>query len=381
MAADSETPEILPAVSLEPVLDAMLESMIVIDQRGTIETCNRASTRMFGYEKDELIGRNISCLMSGPDEQRHDTYLERYKKTGKKRIIGKGREVQARRKDGSSFPADIAVGEVGSGETKRFVGLIRDLTVQREVEEEALRQREEMVNVSRLSMMGEMAAAMAHELNQPLTAIANYAAASRRLLDMGEEGIGDVREALEEIVSQAHRAGEVIQRTRGFTKSVDDSRTETTLREVWNEIRSLAELDTKANNIRLICNIPKDLPQIEVDSIQIQQVMLNLIRNAVDAMADTEPEEREIQVTAKMTAPHQIRLEVRDNGTGIDEEAAKDVFNAFYTTKSAGMGMGLAICRTIIRSHGGELAFRNNLRRADDKGATFFFTIPTLVET
>jgi two-component system sensor kinase FixL len=375
-------PKVTPAtqsVQLGPVLDAMIESLIVIDERGIIEQVNRATTRMFGYKPDELLGQNISMLMSGTDFARHDNYLNRYRKTGNKRIIGKGREVQALRKDGTQFPADIAVGEVKTTEYVRFVGLIRDLTTQRGVEEEALRQREEMVNVSRLGLMGEMAAAMAHELNQPLTAIANYASASARLLEQDPENIADVREVLVEIANLAHRAGEVIQRTREFTRSGEPARAIMHLKEVANPIRSLAELDTKANNIRLLWSIPGDLPLIEVDPVQIQQVMLNLIRNAVDAMQDTDPEKREITLRAKLTAPHEIRLEVMDQGHGVSEEAAHDLFNAFFTTKAGGMGMGLAICRTIIRSHGGELGFRNN-QGAGTAGATFFFTIPTQVK-
>jgi two-component system sensor kinase FixL len=366
-------------VQLDPVLDAMIESMIVIDETGTIERINKATTDMFGYSSEDLVGQNINLLMNKSDKTRHDNYLDRYSKTGNKRIIGKGREVQARRKDASTFPAHIAVGEVRSPTTVRYVGLIRDLTSQRKTEEQALRQREEMVNVSRLSMMGEMAAAMAHELNQPLTAIATYASASIRLLEKGEQNIPEVIEVLEEIANQAHRAGEVITRTRTFTRSGDIVHSETSLANLAEQIRSLAELDTKANNIRLDWDIPADLPAIDADSVQIQQVILNLIRNAVDAMQDTNPDERTIRLRAKLTAPQEIRLEVRDAGTGVSDEAAKDVFNAFFTTKSSGMGMGLAICRTIIRSHGGELGFRNNGSNSGDTGATFFFTIPTQV--
>jgi len=368
-------------VQLEPVLDAMIESMIIIDQQGIIERVNKATENMFGYRPEELIGQNISRLMINSDRSRHDNYLDRYRKTGEKRIIGVGREVQACRKDGSTFPADIAVGEVHAEGIIRYVGLIRDLTGQRHSEKQALRRREEMVNVSRLSTMGEMAAAMAHELNQPLTAIANYAAASIRLLDQGEHNIADVKDALKEIGEQAHRAGKVIQRTRSFTKSTGVSKRVTTLGKIAEPIRSLAELDTNANNIRLVWEIPADLPTATVDSIQIQQVILNLIRNAVDAMHDTDPEQRTIRVTAKLTAPHQIRLAVQDRGHGVDEDAAQDIFNAFYTTKETGMGMGLAICRTIVRSHGGQLGFWNNDQRDGGPGSTFFFTIPTQVNT
>lgn len=355
--------------------------MIVIDDHGIIETVNKATKKMFGYEPKELIGQNIAILMAETDRSKHDNYLDRYRQTGEKRIIGMGREVQACRKDRSIFPAEIAVGEIHTDDQIRYVGLVRDITDQRHSEEQALRRREEMVNVSRLSTMGEMAAAMAHELNQPLTAIANYAAASIRLLDQSVDNIDEVKDVLQEIGDQAHRAGKVIQRTRSFTKSADVSHAVTTLAEVAEAIRALAELDTKANNIHLTWNIPADLPPVMVDSVQIQQVILNLIRNAVDAMADTGPEQRTIIVSAKLTAPHQIRLAVQDRGEGVSDEAAHDIFNAFYTTKPTGMGMGLAICRTIIRSHSGQLGFWNNDQRIGGSGSTFFFTIPTQVNS
>ena len=324
------------SVQLEQVLDAMVESMIIIDNLGIIEQVNKATVGMFGYEPEELVGKNINTLMPRREQAQHDNYLDRYQRTGERRIIGAGREVRAQRKDGSHFPAQIAVGEVSAAGQTRYIGLIRDLTDQRDLEEQALQRREEMVNVSRLSIMGEMAAAMAHELNQPLTAIANYAAASTRLLDKGPEHTSDVKEALQEIYDQAHRAGEVIRRTRNFTKSAEAARGETTLAEVARPIRSLAELDTKANNIRLAWEIPADLPPIDVDSIQIQQVILNLIRNAVDAMRDTDPKHRNIIVRAKMTAPHQIRLEVCDHGHGVNAGKSSDIFNAFLPQLSFG---------------------------------------------
>jgi two-component system sensor kinase FixL len=182
---------------------------------------------------------------------------------------------------------------------------------------------------------------------------------------------------LQEIVDQAHRAGEVIQRTREFTRSGDEIRTVTSIASIAAPVRSLAELDAKANNIRLSWNIPTDLPEVEADPVQIQQIILNLIRNAVDAMHDTEPGQRDIEIRAKLTGPHEIRFDVKDHGHGVSATAATDIFNAFFTTKSSGMGMGLAICRTIIRSHGGELGFRNNDVVTDGTGATFYFTIPT----
>ncbi|MEE4184501.1 MAG: PAS domain S-box protein [Gammaproteobacteria bacterium] len=368
------------AIQLDAILDAMVESLIVIDEHGVIVQVNDSTLNMFGYDRSELISANISKLMVGADRLRHDQYLSRYRKTGEKRIIGKGREVQALRKDGTEFPAEIAVGESMGGARPRYVGLIRDLTEQRRAEESALQQREEMISVSRLSLMGEMTAAMAHELNQPLTAVANYAAASKRLLeDPSAENLQLVRETLDEIGNQAHRAGRVIARTRGFTRSADGERVVMTLADINQQIKRLAEVDTNANNINIAWDIPPELPAIEVDPVEIQQVMLNLVRNAVDAMANTPAASRNIRVTARRSGPHELRYEVCDHGCGVDSEVSDSVFNAFFTTKPLGMGMGLAICRTIIRKHGGELGFRNNDANNLSSGSTFYFTLPTQV--
>jgi len=358
---------------LDSLMNAMVDAFIVIDARGLIERFNNAAEEMFGYSSDEITGQNIELLMGGRDSGNHDRYLDNYQKTGKKKVIGIGREVIARRKDGSEFPADIAVGEVSSGGQKRFIGLVRDLTDLRAAQTQSFRQRQEMLNTSRLSTMGEMAAAMAHELNQPLSAIANYSAASLRLLDKEDPDIESVKEALQQINNQAHRASEVIRRTRDFTRATDTRREKTSVQDIVAEVKPLAELDAHANNIALLIDIPANLAPIEVDSLQIQQVLLNLLRNGVDAMRDVDPAYREIRLSARYTAPGEVSIVVRDQGQGISEEVAEQLFNPFFTTKNTGMGMGLAICRTIAEAHNGSLEFRRN----PERGVSFALTLPT----
>ncbi len=354
-------------------MDALVEAMIIIDDTGEIEAFNKAAEEMFGYTKAEVTGENVRMLMPRPDRDEHDHYIKRYLTTGKARIIGFGRELQARRKDGSQFPAHLAIGEVRWKNNARFVGIMRDLTEVKRAEEQALRQREDMTNVSRLATLGEMAAAMAHELNQPLSAIANYAAAGRRLLDSTKNHHEDVKSTLEKIDAQAHRAGEVIRQMREFTKPSDTARGRISPSALVEELRPLAELDAKAHGIVLTLEVPDKLPEIVVNSLQIQQVILNLIRNGVDAMCDTPPQDRRLRLAISAEPPESIRIDIEDHGHGILDEAAKELFDAFFTTKPAGMGMGLAISRTIVRSHGGDIAFENNA----DGGATFSFTIPT----
>lgn len=359
---------------LEALMDAMMEGVIVIDKNGTIEIFNNAAEKMFGYSAVEVIGKNVNILMPEHDHSRHHSYINRYLETHSPRIIGIGREVQGKRKDGSFFPLDLAVAEVGWKESVRFIGVTRDLTEQKSADEQLLRRREDMLRASRLTTMGELAAAMAHELNQPLTAIANYASASLRLLDTD---VGDdVQKALESIVGQAHRAGEIIRRLRNFVRSDPDPGTNTSMAELIEETKPFAELDAKANNIALTVKFPTDLPKVVVDQLQIQQVLLNLVRNGIDAMHEASPDNRRLTISARLAAPDFIRVDVTDGGHGVPDDSKDELFNAFYTTKPNGMGMGLAISRTIVQSHGGELTFKNNA----DVGATFSFTLPTKIK-
>ena len=358
---------------LDSLMDAMVDAFIVIDEKGVIERINLAAERMFGYTCEELTGKNISVLMAGRDRKSHNKYLTNYQRTGKAKIIGIGREVVAQRKNGEVFPADIAVGEVRGPSILRYIGLVRDLSAERAAQQHMFKQRQEMLNTSRLSTMGEMAAAMAHELNQPLSAISNYAAACRRLLEADNVDKASITDALERITAQAQRAAEVIRRTRDFTRAPDTKRATTTITQLLDEIIPLAQMDAHANNIALHVDVPNTLNPIFVDELQVQQVLLNLLRNSVDAMQDCPPEHRNLSLTARYTAPGEISLVVSDEGSGISDEVAKKLFNPFVTTKNSGMGMGLAISRTIAEAHGGTLEFRRNPKR----GVSFVLTIPT----
>jgi len=224
--------------------------------------------------------------------------------------------------------------------------------------------------------MGEMAAAMAHELNQPLSAIATYTAACQRFLDQGEEARTDILAALKEIGGQAHRAGQIIQRMRNFTRSREPLRKIVHLGALIDEIRPLAELDAKANQVRLVIRIEQDLPQVNADGVQIQQVVLNLLRNGVDAMAETPSAQRLLTLRAASRPDKSLQVEISDHGHGVADGTRSQLFTPFFTTKAAGMGMGLAISRSIITAHGGKLDCTNN----PDGGATFYFTLPTALE-
>lgn len=370
---DPIKPQFSDEKQLTALMDAMVEAFIIIDERGIIERYNKAAQEMFGWSVAEAVGQNVTLLMPPADRDAHGQYIENYQRTGKKKIIGTGREVIARRKDGSSFSVDLAVGEVRMRNAVRYISLIRDITERKLAAERATRRQDEMIRTSRLTTMGEMAAAMAHELNQPLTAISNYANACARMIDKGKPDSGDIRSTMKLIDDQAHRAGEVIKRLRNFVKYDQTTRETVRLDALVGEIISLAVLDARANDILFEFTIPNDLPELVVDQIQIQQVILNLLRNGVDAMVSNDDGHRHLLLTAKQTGPEDIRVEVIDEGPGVPDNVRDSLFNAFFTTKDTGMGMGLAICRTIIQAHGGKLDFMNN----DNGGATFYFTLPT----
>ena len=484
------------------LLDAAVDAIIVIDHRGLIEEFSLAAERIFGYPAEEVVGRNVTVLMPEPFQGEHDRYMDNYALTGEQRIIGVGREVRARRKDGSSFPCDLAVGRVGGREPPRFVGIIRDIT-QRKLAEEQLRRSEselrlaqelanlgnyvvhldgsepdyfspqlyrilgnevgtEIVQLSdyfeqwvhpadvdrlrdafrdmdetqgsldveyrvllrdgstkhlhhiaqtvydaagqparhigtmhdvtdrrhaedearqlqdrlthfaRLSTMGEMAAGLAHEINQPLSAIATYAQACQRMMKLPDHDPADVLGALQQINSQALRAGEVIRRLRNFVKNREVTREPVDCARLLEDLRTLAETDARLHNVWLRIESEGELPTVYADPIQLQQVILNLVRNAIDAMADVPEHRREVVLSTRQTEDGEVEITVADHGTGLAPEATEHLFSAFFTTKSGGTGLGLAISRSIVRAHGGRLWHTPN----EGSGARFHFTLP-----
>jgi two-component system, LuxR family, sensor kinase FixL len=486
---------------LQALLDAAVDAVVLISHVGIIEVFNHSARRLFGYSPDEVLGRNVKMLMTGRDLEQHDSYLERYLRTGVSHIIGTGREVQARRKDGSLFPAFLSVGRIAGSDPPRFVGFIQDITlrhqalaaVQREsdranqyleaaqtmlvaldithrvtlinrkgceilscdersllgsdwfdtvvpseqrskafemyalaerephrphhceyavkaangvshliawrcvavqdgagavtgilcsgddvtdnrrAEREATEARERMMHVSRLATMGEMASGISHELNQPLTAIANYAQASVRLLASPNADLTDVREALEQIAGQALRAGEIIRRLRSLVRKRETQREQTDINELIGELDALARADARISDVRIILNLAADLPYLSLDRVQIQQVLLNLLRNSIDALESMPPGHREVVIRTGTNTAGDVFVEIADTGAGIAVEILPHLFTPFATNKSQGTGLGLAISRTIVEAHRGRLEYRANKPR----GAVFIVTLPS----
>jgi two-component system sensor kinase FixL len=357
---------------LKSILDTVLDATIVIDQDGIIVSFNAAAVRQFGYTEQEVVGRNVKVLMPEPYRGEHDGYIKRYLQTGEKRIIGLDRVVVGRRKDGSTFPLKLAVGEIrSSGERRHFTGFVRDLT---EREESAARLQEaqtELARLARLNELGEMASTLAHELNQPLATIANYSQGCNRMLrDMPEVLSVRIREALAEIAKQSLRAGQIIRHLREFVTHGETDKAAEDIRRLVEEAGALALVGSREQGVRSIFEFRPGADLVFADGVQIQQVLINLMRNAMEAMRNSDT--RMLTIRTEPYGIGKVAVEVSDTGTGIPDEVLARLFQPFVTTKAGGMGMGLSISKRIVEAHGGEM----DARRNEHGGATFRFTLP-----
>lgn len=472
-----------------------VDGIIVIDRQGLIQIYNHACERLFGYPPEEVLGRNVKMLMPEPYHSEHDGYLSHYKQTGEKRIIGVGREVVGRRKDRSTFPMYLSVGEGSLGDRHFFVGIIRDLTeikqeaVRREgvnrllaqivqtsddaivsttldgeitswnasaerifghgaeealganvailflpdrlADEERLMQQvragrevsnletvrlhksgrevlvslsvapirdgagnvigaskiarditekklaevrtltlqDELAHVGRLSAMGQMSAAIAHELNQPLTAVTNYVRAAQRLLanrPLEQRQIDNASQAMARAAEQTIRAGTIIRYLRDFVEKRESERAAEDINEVIQEALALGLLGLRHNNVTVTTNLDADLPPLLLDRVQMQQVFLNLIRNAMEAMAGSAGE---LSISSARDGDH-VEIVLRDTGPGFSPEVRGRLFQAFVTTKENGMGIGLKICQSTVESHGGVI------QALEGPGAAFRIRLP-----
>lgn len=360
---------------VQSILDTVPDAMVVIDQAGIIQSFSAAAERLFGWTAAEAVGRNVSALMPEPYRSAHDGYLARYRRTGERRIIGIGRVVVGERKDGSTFPMELAVGEMQGSAHPYFTGFVRDLTDRESTERRLQDLQSELVHVSRLTAMGEMASALAHELNQPLSAIANYMKGAERHLAADHPNPEKLQHALSSATAQALRAGEIIRRLRDFVAKGEADRGIEKLATLIEEASTLAMIGAKERGVRLRFNIDGRLKYVLADKVQVQQVLLNLLRNAIDAMEDSV--RRDLTVSAAPTDGQMVKVSVADTGPGVAPDVVDKLFQPFFSTKSQGMGVGLSISRTIIEAHGGRIWAEPN----PDGGSIFHFTLRTVEET
>jgi two-component system sensor kinase FixL len=354
---------------LQSMIDAVPDAIITIDERGHITFFSSAAERMFQYSEQEVLGQNVKMLMPPPYYNEHDSYLSRYLETGQKRIIGIGRVVVARRKDGSTFPIELAVGEALVHGTHVFTGLIRDISEKQQIERRLHEVQADLLHVSRLSAMGELASALAHELNQPLTAINNYLLAAQQFLRRDVLEQDQVIEIIGKSADQAVRAGQVIRQLRQFVEKREVEWELVDINRVLDEASALAFIGLKERGIQVKIERLANAPEVAIDKIQIQQVLINLIRNAVDAMDGRETRHLTITISA---AAETIDIAVADTGSGIPAEISEKIFRPFTSTKASGMGVGLSISRTIVEAHSGELWFEKN----PVGGTIFHVTLP-----
>ena len=356
---------------LRSILETIPDAMVVIDVKGRILSFSAAAERMFGFSEAEMLGENISALMPSPDRELHDSYLDRYLATGERKMIGIGRVTTARHRDGRVFPIDLHVGEAKIGDERVFTGFIRDLTERQQTELRLHDLQSELAHVSRITAMGSLATSIAHELNQPLTAIANYVQTFRDMLEEPKDDTVEmIREALDECGEQAIRAGQIVRRLRDFVSRGETERRIESLGRVVNEASALAMVGAGGGSgVDVQVRLDSRHDKVLIDRIQVQQVILNLVRNAIEAMAGSP--DRIVRISSKRHSADQIRVTIEDSGPGLPADVADKLFQPFVSTKAKGMGLGLSICHTIVEGHGGRIwAEPSRLG-----GAAFHFTL------
>jgi two-component system sensor kinase FixL len=319
-----------------------------------------------------MLGTNVSRLMPAPYADAHDSYIQRYLSTGERRIIGLGRVVTGLRRDGSTFPMELAVGEAKYEDSRVFTGFIRDLSERERAQARIEELRSGLVHAARVSAMGTMASTLAHELNQPLTAVANYMEAIRDLIsNLDPDDLPMIRDALDDAAKEAMRAGHIVRRLREFVARGDTEKTVESVAGLIDEASKLALIGVQERGVDVSFRLDPAAPPVFVDKVQIQQVLINLMRNAMEAM-DSSPV-KQLIVSSERDSPGVVRVTVADTGPGVAPEIADKLFNAFNTTKNEGLGLGLSICRTIVEANGGRIW----MEPREGGGTAFHFTLAT----
>ena len=375
------SPNVTTTVSearLRSVLDTAVFGIIVADQAGTILLFNKACEALFGFSAEEAIGQNLSILMSSFDAGRHDDYMQSYIQTGQAKIIGIGREVQGQHRDGTVFPLQLAVGEAQTPQGRQFIGILRDLRQEVEAAERLEAAQAQLVRMARINAVDEMGAALAHELNQPLTALMLYLQAVSRAVSkrIGGQQAGagalpaEVTDILDKALAEADRAGKIIHRMRRFVEKRESVRQSLDLPQLVDETIAFTAIGSKAREVTFERSYAGGLPPVEVDPVQIQQIIVNLIRNAIEAVSQAEA--KRIRIEIARSGPL-LAVSIEDTGPGVAPEIVPELFRAFATGAKGGVGLGLAISRSIAQSHGGDLQVDPG---GGGRGARFTLELP-----
>ncbi|MGA0563115.1 PAS domain-containing sensor histidine kinase [Ancylobacter sp. VNQ12] len=366
---EADHPPTVSEARLLSVLDTAADGIIVIDEHARILIFNKACEQMFGIRAAEAVGKNVKIVMPMEYAVEHDEYVGSYIRTGVKKIIGIGREVRGRHADGTIFPLELSVGEAATPEGRQFIGILRDLRPRKESEQRLADLQSELVHLARVSAIDEMGAAIAHELNQPLTALILYLQAIRRAHQKGIDINKVVGDILDKAAGEAERAGHIIQRMRQFVEKREPERHVRDINPLVDDAIELTLLG-QSHRIRVDREPGGELPHVSVDPVQVQQIIVNLVRNAIEAASGTA--DPAIRVSTRMKDGNVV-IEVEDNGPGIAPQALPKLFEAFASSKRRGMGLGLAISRTIAQNHGGDLLVDPG---GNGKGACFALVLP-----
>ncbi len=359
---------------LNSILNASIEGIIVIDHAGTVVSVNAAVENIFGFTAEDLIGNSVSVLMPVDMRKKKEHYLQKYLRILIPRTLGQIREVEGIRKDGMLVPLDITIAEFPLDGVQYFSGIVRDVSARKLQEQQEKEHLEKLAHVTRLGLMGEMASGIAHEVNQPLSAVVNYSQVCLRMLQNEKPDLDKIRDIMQKANQQALKAGQIIHNMREFVKPRKIHRSTVDINELIYDAISLFESDFKQHLIAMRFELTKSVPNVFIDRVQIEQVILNLIRNSIDALKEL-PQftQRQLSIETSLNHLNYVEVRVKDNGPGLTPLQKEKILTPFFTTKTTGMGMGLSISRSLIESHHGTLHFNSK----EDKGTTFYFTLPT----
>lgn len=360
---------------LQTIYNVSPDAIVVIDSNGLIRSFSHMAEIVFGHASADVLGKNVKLLMPAYFADNHDEFISRYLETGKRRIIGIGRVATGQRKNGSTFPLELAIGETRVNGHIYFTGFVRDLTERQQTEQRIHELQDELIHSSRLASLGEVASMVAHEANQPLSAAATYLEVARELVVSTDPKTHDRGvQTLKQVAKQIQRVGDTIRRIREFAKKRIPEQALEDINRVVEEAAAIAAVGTKGKNIRTAYDLSPSLPSVWVDRIQIQQVVMNLARNSIDAMENSQL--RELILRTRLIDADHIEVSIIDTGPGIPAAIVERLFKPFISTKSDGTGLGLAICKSIVEAHGGKLVYLAN----PQGGAIFKFNVPVAVD-
>ena len=358
------------------IIDSALDAVLSIDEQGSVTEWNVQAEALFGWKRNEALGRTLSELFI-PERYRdaHEKGLTHFLSTGEGPLLNRRIEISALHRDGTEFPVELSIAPYQIDGKWEFSGFVRDITEKKAAEAAMRRHREmemELAHANRVATMGQLSASIAHEVNQPIGAAVTNAHAALRWLRATPPNMDEVHHALSRIVSNGNRATDVISRIRAFIKKAPPCNDALDVNQAVLEVVALTRSEAKKNKVAVQMQLADGLPVVQGDRVQLQQVLLNLIINAMEAMCASDAGSRRLLISSAMSASNDISVEIQDSGPGLPEASAEKIFQAFYTTKPAGLGMGLSICRSIVEGHGGQL----RAAPRDPTGATFTFTLP-----